>query len=498
VSGFIKFLETHAKLDIRKFAEESWPGFYEKNHVKELEIRAQAAVAAAILKSEKSLKVAKESGNNLTEMTVFHGFASRGLDCQSGDEKPFDFFLRRFLAHYFMCPTIFEFDGSVCQQMLDGSHQSEFFDAEKIKSWITDVVSIIKESLMRALPEKAVEHLAMDLQRTTVCGRKHAKAGVQVSKSDWLTLFQKGKQAILRRATGETSSTKELQHLLDSQGLPPTAYQDGESLLCLAASYGDTYCVELLYERGGNLNEAQPQGQTNVTALEMASWMGHEPVVDFLLAHGAFFGRALHYAAKGGHSALVKRLLDCHAHPEMPVDGHTPLMVALLSQHDEIIEKLVIAGAKVEARLDAAVCSKMGLNPESTLLHYAAKHGFGDSIQAIVHKWPDGLECKNKANETPLDLAPLYVRPLVKPGQLDSLRVMRQATIAGANEKDTSQELKQLFADGKGDPNAQGSHSLICTHAQIHTYIHTYIHMHVHTYIHCMYIFPQQALASIR
>jgi ankyrin repeat protein len=280
------------------------------------------------------------------------------------------------------------------------------------------------------------------------------------------------------------SSTKELQHLLDSQGLPPTAYQDGESLLCLAASYGDTYCVELLYERGGNLNEAQPQGQTNVTALEMASWMGHEPVVDFLLAHGAFFGRALHYAAKGGHSALVKRLLDCHAHPEMPVDGHTPLMVALLSQHDEIIEKLVIAGAKVEARLDAAVCSKMGLNPESTLLHYAAKHGFGDSIQAILHKWPDGLECKNKANETPLDLAPLYVRPLVKPGQLDSLRVMRQATIAGANEKDTEEELKQLFADGKGDPNAQGSHSLICTHAQIHTYIH----MHVHTYIRTLYV----------
>ena len=72
----------------------------------------------------------------------------------------------------------------------------------------------------------------------------------------------------------------------------------------------------------------------------------------------------------------------------------------------------------------------MGLNPDSTVLHYAAKHGFGQSVQAIVRKWKDGLECKNKAEETPLDLAPLYIRPLVKPGQLDSLRVMRQATVA--------------------------------------------------------------------
>jgi hypothetical protein len=184
-------------------------------------------------------------------------------------------------------------------------------------------------------------------QSTPICGSGYGTPRVQVSKNAWLSLFQKGKQAILRRATSEACGTHELQQLLDVQGLPPTAYQDGESLLCLAASLGDTACVELLYQRGGNLNEGQPQGQTNVTALEMASWMGHEPVVDFLLAHGAFLGRALHYAAKAGHGALVKRLLDCHAHPDMTVDGQSPLVVAVLAQQDEIIEKLVNAGAKV-------------------------------------------------------------------------------------------------------------------------------------------------------
>jgi len=193
-------------------------------------------------------------------------------------------------------------------------------------------------------------------QGTPICGSGHGTPGVQVSKSAWLSLFQKGKRAILRRAESGTDSTHELQQLLDVQGLPPTAYADGESLLCLAASHGDVACVELLYQRGGNLNEAQPQGQTNVTAIEIASWMGHEPVVDFLLAHGAFFGRALHYAAKAGHSALAQRLLDCHAHPEMPVDGRSPLMIAVLAQNDDVIEKLVRAGAKVCADF----CLKMG------------------------------------------------------------------------------------------------------------------------------------------
>ncbi len=111
-----------------------------------------------------------------------------------------------------------------------------------------------------------------------------------MSRSAWVSLFQKGKHAILRRAESGTGSTRELELLLDVQGLPPTAYADGESLLCLAASLGDVASVELLYQRGGNLNEAQPQGQTNVTAMEIASWMGHEPVVDFLLAHGPFLG----------------------------------------------------------------------------------------------------------------------------------------------------------------------------------------------------------------
>jgi hypothetical protein len=163
VSSFIRFLETHAKLDIRKFAEDRWPEFYAKNDIQALESRAQAAVAVAILNTETSLEGAGKSGNKLDEMTVFCGFAATGKTCAQGS-FPFDFMLLRFLSHYFQCPKVFEFDENLCRQMRDGSHQSKFFDADKIKGWIASVVPIIKDCLMRSLPEQPAQHLAMDLQ----------------------------------------------------------------------------------------------------------------------------------------------------------------------------------------------------------------------------------------------------------------------------------------------------------------------------------------------
>ena len=163
VSGFIKFLERHANLDIRKFAEDRWPEFYAKNGIQALEARAQGAVAVAIRDTEKSLERAAKGGNRLDEMTLFHGFASRGKDC-GRDAPSFEFLLRRFLAHYFQCPTVFESDADLCRQMQNCTHQSKFFAADKIQGWIALVIHIVKDSLMRALPEKPAEHLAMDLQ----------------------------------------------------------------------------------------------------------------------------------------------------------------------------------------------------------------------------------------------------------------------------------------------------------------------------------------------
>ena len=73
------------------------------------------------------------------------------------------------------------------------------------------------------------------------------------------------------RCAGVTKTTAELERILDSEKLPPTAYENDDSLICLAASYGDVDSITALFDRGGNLNESQPQGKTSLRYVNVLS-----------------------------------------------------------------------------------------------------------------------------------------------------------------------------------------------------------------------------------
>ena len=53
-----------------------------------------------------------------------------------------------------------------------------------------------------------------------------------------------------------------LQMLLRHGGSPSARNEDGESLLCQAAFYGQIDCLELLLEHGAPMNETDAQGHT--------------------------------------------------------------------------------------------------------------------------------------------------------------------------------------------------------------------------------------------
>jgi len=133
--------------------------------------------------------------------------------------------------------------------------------------------------------------------------------------------------------------------------MPGREYACDESLVCLAASYGDAQALALLYSFGANLNETQMQGLTKESSLETSASFGHVDVVDFLLQHGAYWGRALHYAAKGGHERIVELLLADGASPLVRVDGNSPLRLAVMASHSKVTERLLRAGARLEDSL---------------------------------------------------------------------------------------------------------------------------------------------------
>jgi len=135
-----------------------------------------------------------------------------------------------------------------------------------------------------------------------------------------------------------------------SNGLTPLHY---------AASAGHNDIVELLIERGANVN-ATDSGK-GATPLDYAHWRDHEEVIETLNAHnaqrehekgGKGIGQSslIHDAALDGDIDEVQRQLDVGVDPNLKSSkGATPLFYAVYGGHLEIVELLITRGADVNA-----------------------------------------------------------------------------------------------------------------------------------------------------
>ncbi len=106
---------------------------------------------------------------------------------------------------------------------------------------------------------------------------------------------------------------------------------------------------------------ASPQIQVEVrnkadeSALMMASLKGHTEFVRQLIARGAHVNKPgwapLHYAATGGHLAIMDLLLEHHAFIDaQSPNGTTPLMMAAMYGSPQAVRLLLEAGADVNMK----------------------------------------------------------------------------------------------------------------------------------------------------
>jgi len=126
----------------------------------------------------------------------------------------------------------------------------------------------------------------------------------------------------------------------------------GITLLMAAAEKGHSGVVDLLLQRGANVNQQNSKGQA---ALRQAALGGHQPVVEALLQRGAKVNQqnnqgsnALTEAAYGGHERVVDLLLNRGAvinHQKL--NGFTALMLAAHNGQTQVVELLLQRGANV-------------------------------------------------------------------------------------------------------------------------------------------------------
>jgi len=151
----------------------------------------------------------------------------------------------------------------------------------------------------------------------------------------------------------------EVQWQLDAGVDPNLKNSKGATPLHYAASEGHNDIVELLIERGANVN-ATDSGKGG-TPLDYAHWGDQEEVIETLNAHnaqrehekgGKGIGQSslIHDAALDGDIDEVQRQLDAGVDPNLKSSkGATPLFYAVYGGHLEIVELLITRGADVNA-----------------------------------------------------------------------------------------------------------------------------------------------------
>jgi hypothetical protein len=149
--------------------------------------------------------------------------------------------------------------------------------------------------------------------------------------------------------------------------------------LHLAAYFGVKAIVELLLEKGANIEAANRLGWT---PLHWASQSGHIDVIKLLLEKGANIEAAnrlgwapLHQASQNGNIDVVKLLLEKGANTEVADQGGcTPLYRASQNGHVGVVKLLLEKGA------NRKVANYSGWTP----LHQASKNGHIDVVKLLA------------------------------------------------------------------------------------------------------------------
>lgn len=213
-------------------------------------------------------------------------------------------------------------------------------------------------------------------------------------------LLERGARTSIRNHWGETAldlarrdGLDSIARLIEAKDTANAAEIDAQALVP-AIKAGDLAEVERLIAAGAAVNSRLPMvgsPDDDYTPLAVAAREGHAAIVRALLEAGAdprrtiglFRGTALHEASYFGHAVVVRTMTEVRERadvlgPELDgqgaLNGMTPLHDAVWHGHDEAVRALVEAGARLDLRTHA------GLTPRELAVHY----GYDDLSQYLA------------------------------------------------------------------------------------------------------------------
>ncbi|KAB0793720.1 hypothetical protein PPYR_13340 [Photinus pyralis] len=223
-------------------------------------------------------------------------------------------------------------------------------------------------------------------------------------------LLSKDADTTIRNKEDETPLNIEIQRenvnvvelLLNGGASVNLADRNGNTPLHQAVQLGADAIVAAILKKAPNTSLKNKDGQT---PLDMAVLSGNLNVVKLLLNAGAspdipneYGFNALHIAAWQGTDAIVAAILEKNPNTSLKHKAdQTPLDVAVMRQHLNVVKLLLNAGASPD------IPNK---DHGGSALHVAVWLGADAIVAAILEKAPN-TSLRNKADLTPLDTAVL-------------------------------------------------------------------------------------------
>ena len=176
--------------------------------------------------------------------------------------------------------------------------------------------------------------------------------------------------------------------------------EDQEELLHDASHEGDMFVVHTLLDNGCNVNSQPSEDQEEL--FRQASQVCDMFVVHALLKNGCKISILSEdqqkvlccHACQIGDAFVVEALISSGFNVNCVFDGYTPLMIGACEGHEEVLKKLILAGADVG----------MQIAHGDTALHLAALNNHIQSGILLVEGGAS-TRIKNTLFQTPLDVA---------------------------------------------------------------------------------------------
>ncbi len=175
------------------------------------------------------------------------------------------------------------------------------------------------------------------------------------------------------------------------------------------AARGDhLYIIRIFHSLGAEIDRTSGD---NLQTMHIAARGGSPAVVEYLLEHekNAGYGKGmtpLIWAAGEGHADVVAKLALAGADMEARIrrfrmTGCTALHLATARGHSEVVKTLALYGADMNAR------SRGDYMPGATALHMAVENRDKDTVKELMYQIERGVEVNLEDDEgrTPLELA---------------------------------------------------------------------------------------------